>query len=737
MPYPSVFKPIKKGNYRVTPFQVFKQYSFDNNTLSASFGHKVQFATHRKEKTPIGTTELTTYGQNFAPAGTTLTIRSRADNDPRNLDGSYQNVIWRSLNHLYYRDAYDPANNFGASNPNRIEKFLFYSASSFTIPYFKVGESVKPGTVIVTDNSNDFQLYDDRKGNLRDSRINSQSFASASHLVGYWGFNDEFRKFKNNYGTHDHAVEFQSNVFQTDVKSSSYRVRYNKGIMTSGLFDIAARGYTGSELVPNPTFTGTHLVSANGWVTSSTAASGSFKIVGGKLHISSSLIVTGSGGGTIFSALSVNGTIHRPGRFYKVQINGLNIQSGTVELKYARAHNSTPARPLLTSADNGTYVDYYEAADTGDTFTINSSGTILASMDSVSVKEIFPPRAGMQAYFDGRGYIKTPAYTKLNFDQDDDFAISFWYGGGISQSISGSTTNALISKRGTQDTLILNRKTRKRELKEQNITRTRYPFDIEIFNQTAGKTNVGKIRFRRSDGVDTFSSASAVQCTGSTHPTKGPEYHILAQKSGSELELWVNGVKQWKAKDTVPNEVRNQSKLMFGALNTDLDNALSGSLDEIRIYDYALHESAIASLANNHFKSGSAFQTSVAGNIFYKGSHGVISSAMPKYHKALGVGGNEATSSWQVQYKGTHTIYENEVLVEVPAGHFNVTMNPTALQRINTDRLKKDFTASLSPYVTTIGLYNQDAQLLAIGKLAQPITKRSDVDMNFIVRWDY
>ena len=110
---------------------------------------------------------------------------------------------------------------------------------------------------------------------------------------------------------------------------------------------------------------------------------------------------------------------------------------------------------------------------------------------------------------------------------------------------------------------------------------------------------------------------------------------------------------------------------------------------------------------------------------------------MPKYHKALGEGGNDPDAKWSIDYKGTHTIYENEVLVEVPAGHSNVSMNPTALQRANTDRLKKEFTGSLTPYITTIGLYNNDAQLLAIGKLAQPIAKRSDVDMNFIVRWDY
>ena len=175
---------------------------------------------------------------------------------------------------------------------------------------------------------------------------------------------------------------------------------------------------------------------------------------------------------------------------------------------------------------------------------------------------------------------------------------------------------------------------------------------------------------------------------------------------------------------------------MFGALNTLGDQGLSGSLDEIRINNKALTETAIASLANNDYVTGSAYQTSVAGNVHYRNGQIVVSSNLPKYHNALGAGGNRP-GDWDVYYKGTHTIYENEVLVEVPAGHCNVTMNPTALIKADSDRLKRDFTGSLKPYITTIGLYNEEAQLLAIGKLAQPIQKRDDVDMNFIVRWDY
>ena len=746
MPYPGVFKPIKKGNFRVSPFQVNKQWSIDNASYSSS-GYTLQQAVFRKGITPIGTTTLSTYGQNFGLAGTVQHISNfhGADNDPINTyDQSFQHVIWHSVNHKYYKFPYDPANNLGASNRNTIEKRLFLSASNFTIPYFKVGESIKPGSLKVTDTSNDFILNDDRKGNLRDSLITSQSFATASNLVGYWGFNDEFKKFKYASGYHSKDIVFESNAYEVDVKSQVVNTNFQPGIMTTGLDDIGARGYTGSELLTNGDF-------SNGfdsnWLTGSsaafTASYAAFSInASNQLVISSSAIITGSGGGVVYATFSPNGTLMEAGKTYRLELKNFNYVSGThdIEIKWGRSFNVNGGvdRPLINADDNGDYVHYFEAIQPSqDSITIHSSGSIRATIDEISLKEVKIPRSGMKAIFDGTGYVKTDAYKALNFDKDDNFAISFWYGGGQSQSIYTSDANSLITKRGVNDKLVLNKQTRKREVVEEDRTLTRYPFDLEVLNNNAGIENTGKIRFRRSDGVITYSSASATRCTGSFLVGQAPEYHIVAQKSGSYLELWIDGTREIQSLDPVPGEVLNYSKLMFGAMNRNLHNALSGSVDEVRIYNYGLNETAIKSLANNHFLSGSAYQTSVAGNVFYKSGQTVISSAMPKYHKALGEGGNDTDAKWSIDYKGTHTIYENEVLVEVPAGHSNVSMNPTALQRANTDRLKKEFTGSLTPYITTIGLYNNDAQLLAIGKLAQPIAKRSDVDMNFIVRWDY
>ena len=84
----------------------------------------------------------------------------------------------------------------------------------------------------------------------------------------------------------------------------------------------------------------------------------------------------------------------------------------------------------------------------------------------------------------------------------------------------------------------------------------------------------------------------------------------------------------------------------------------------------------------------------------------------------------------------------------------NVTMNPTATYRPITDgkdvcttnqnnvppgELRKSLFVSgtLKPYITTIGLYNDKNQMLATAKLSTAVQKNDDIDMNFIVRWDY
>ena len=94
------------------------------------------------------------------------------------------------------------------------------------------------------------------------------------------------------------------------------------------------------------------------------------------------------------------------------------------------------------------------------------------------------------------------------------------------------------------------------------------------------------------------------------------------------------------------------------------------------------------------------------------------------------------TGSFNLSFQNEHIIYENEVRCIVRESEFNLSYNPT-LQSDNSGSLYGFATSSsFSPYVTTIGLYNDDNELLMVAKLAKPILISPNTDMTFIVRYD-
>ena len=347
--------------------------------------------------------------------------------------------------------------------------------------------------------------------------------------------------------------------------------------------------------------------------------------------------------------------------------------------------------------------------------------------------------SGIAAAFDSgsKAYVITPNNNKFNFRQDQDFAISFWCKLPPTQADTGSTayrtsgSNCIITKRGVEQELVrVNRKSNRRTFyKNANIHRTRFPYDISVTNKNHPTYPAGKILFSRSNGIDTLEVTSSTCVTSSTDTW----YHVMCSKSGSDLAMFVNGVWESGVTDkfhTEDNNLMNPSHLIFGALDEDCNGALSGSIDEIRIFNTYLHSASALSLANNHWMSSSAYQTNVAGNVFYRSGQIVVSSPLPKYHYALQEG-------FDIEHKSSRTIYENEVLCKVPMGECNVSMNPT-LRKPKSELIQNQFTSSAwKPYITTIGLYDDNAQLLAVAKLARPVQKRDDVDMNFLIKWDY
>jgi hypothetical protein len=96
------------------------------------------------------------------------------------------------------------------------------------------------------------------------------------------------------------------------------------------------------------------------------------------------------------------------------------------------------------------------------------------------------------------------------------------------------------------------------------------------------------------------------------------------------------------------------------------------------------------------------------------------------------------TGSFVVSFKNEHTIYENEVRCLVLESDYNLTYNPTLLSGSYTSGSVKDFAtgSDFYTYATSLGLYNDDNELLAVAKFGKPIMMSPDTDMTFVVKYD-
>ena len=96
------------------------------------------------------------------------------------------------------------------------------------------------------------------------------------------------------------------------------------------------------------------------------------------------------------------------------------------------------------------------------------------------------------------------------------------------------------------------------------------------------------------------------------------------------------------------------------------------------------------------------------------------------------------TGSFTVSFKNEHIIHENEIRCLVEESDYNLSYNPTLVNGNYSSGSLKDFAtgSAFYTYATTIGLYNDDNQLLAVAKLGKPIMMSPDTDMTFVVKYD-
>jgi len=107
------------------------------------------------------------------------------------------------------------------------------------------------------------------------------------------------------------------------------------------------------------------------------------------------------------------------------------------------------------------------------------------------------------------------------------------------------------------------------------------------------------------------------------------------------------------------------------------------------------------------------------------------------------VGNNDSknfaeTVNITASFSSSFTIYETQYKCTIGESEFNYTLNPTIITSGSNIGAMQSFATEsyFDPYVTTVGLYNNDQELLAVGKMAQPLPTSRTTDTTILVNID-
>ena len=144
--------------------------------------------------------------------------------------------------------------------------------------------------------------------------------------------------------------------------------------------------------------------------------------------------------------------------------------------------------------------------------------------------------------------------------------------------------------------------------------------------------------------------------------------------------------------------------------------------------------------------SGSVFNQASAGGILNNSHHNVSMSGPSSTTEPLNavltgstierLADNLRTRLYNLQFNNTVELNSSVYFCRVNHNEFNYSTNPTYLSgsKIRVKTQSSDLPVS---YITTVGLYNDNNELLATAKLSEPLKKSSDTEFTIRVRLDY
>jgi hypothetical protein len=212
-----------------------------------------------------------------------------------------------------------------------------------------------------------------------------------------------------------------------------------------------------------------------------------------------------------------------------------------------------------------------------------------------------------------------------------------------------------------------------------------------------------KLRFRDRSGTYFTSTTGITNRSESVHCVIN---YDGTDPTAAQMTFYENGNKLGSTIEKDISGHTNSGSFMIealgsGYLSSTTTHGYSGSLGQVMFFDHMLTSQSIQNLNNNPEE-----------------------------------GINPITN---IQYRATHTINEHEYYCTIKEEEYNYSNNITLRnpKTKDTGEVISLVTSSLfRPYVTTIGLYDDNFELLAVAKLGQPIQTSNETDTTFIVRWD-
>jgi hypothetical protein len=119
------------------------------------------------------------------------------------------------------------------------------------------------------------------------------------------------------------------------------------------------------------------------------------------------------------------------------------------------------------------------------------------------------------------------------------------------------------------------------------------------------------------------------------------------------------------------------------------------------------------------------------GNVIYE--HGMIVLTSGSF-----INNFISSSNITCSFQSTVTIYESQYKCTIRQNEFNFSQNPTLVSGSSNSGIMYNFATGsyFDPYVTTVGLYNNSYELIAVAKLAQPLPLSSVTDTTILVNLD-